>query len=306
MIKEVNQYKRAEIDILLSKYMYVYGYTTEVIDSECDNAGGFCDIEHGHALRAKITNLQSSNEKDGYKYGSVGCFVNVTRKSDEMNVTHQPNKMIVTVQSDKITDAAATDNTLQVLTCAHCITECDTKVEIKHNNTYVEFGEKQHYIYEPNEFDVATIKVMEHNATKCEKALKNSNNACIKSWKFEKTPEVKTPVYKYGCATGLTYGTCISINYQKKKMNELNGKLENEDDHLNPSNNVLICREDIDDNIQIHGIKPQQEARAGRGEEEMEIDNNKGIAISPMFDYAGLDISGGLLVRDHLILARTT
>ncbi|XP_045174135.2 uncharacterized protein LOC123535489 [Mercenaria mercenaria] len=254
--KAIPPIKRDEARNLLSKYMYMYGYTTEVIESESEDAGGFTAIEHGSGIRAKRLNAENADEDHKYKYGSLGCFVRVKPKSEEA------------------TNAVTTNFRLHGLTCAHCVRECDARVEIKHGEQYVELGQKQHDIYEPHSFDVATVEIDQTKANKCDTSLKNGNRAWIKKWNFHEKPPVRTPVYKYGSATGLTLGTCISNNYQTKEMmKNWNEKLKNKNEPFDPDYNILISREDIQENLQISGIAVEPEARPTEDQEVMECDN---------------------------------
>lgn len=259
--------KREEVKTLLEQHKYIYGFRTELVESEQEDAGGFTTLEHGSGIRARKLNP----DVDGnYKYGSLGCFVNVKLKTDEA------------------TNVTQTDAKLHGLTCAHCVDECDSKVEIRHGTNYTEFGEKRHFIYEPHALDVATVEIDTTKTGSCDKSLKNGNRESCENWQVFENPPVRMPVYKYGSATGLTLGTCVSNNYETTKMmDNWNKKLKNE--RLCPIHNILISRENIQQGIE--GITVQQHADPTGGEEPMMLD-------SKVTDFSEAGDSGSVVCKD--------
>jgi ferredoxin len=211
------------VKVLLLRHRYTYGYATQLIQPPKAAAGSY-NIKQGSSLRAEKKNPPPG---DKYKYGSIGCFVNVKSKSKKQD-------------QDK----------LHCITCAHCVRECKDLIDVypEHGAGYTAFGKKnkKYEIYCPDSIDVALIEILETQKGHCCYGLRKSERPTeqlmeesFEKWSFYEGAILRRKVFKFGSATGLTCGTCMCDDYKTKEIMK-NYNSQDPERNFDTNVNILI------------------------------------------------------------------
>lgn len=208
---DLSETSEEDVTNTLRKYKYTYGYTTHHVEKMKKQVRE--TIEQGKGLLAKKLKPDAEGE---YKYGTIGCFVKVTPHG------------------------AGNEGKIHCLTCAHCLSDCDAQVQIQNRQGLVNLGTRLYVIYRGEAIDVASIEIDQCHNRNCEKTLKDSADFPLgHNWSFYQGPPLRMSVFKYGSASGLTLGVCISMDYKTKQMLEYCNRRKNTNFH--PDCNILIA-----------------------------------------------------------------